>query len=376
MCRVLLALAVLPFASCSADVDPDWSAVTLPVPEGEPGRLAVRAGVHCGGAWWAVGGVLLDEPTETQDARPAVWRSTDGTTWEALPVTATTYWGRRAVLLDVACSGDEVVAVGARSGGAHAYPRVTTYFEKGGGLDDQRGLFNLYGGATATNVGPITGAAPGWLITGNRTSGPAVWHSTDGRDFTIEEGVPGLADEDGFGSLAQDATWDGERWVVVGGGNAVGTADRDPLTWVSPDARTWERREVPGTDGFDDLERVVTTDDGLVALGLRGRRFGAWLRDEDWEMAPAFGSLPDDARAAPFVATLVTGERGLWATTSDGASYGLWHSDDGEEWASVPLPGTAPETASEHVLAVAAHDDEVLLLADAGDGARAWWSGG
>lgn len=374
---VALPVAALLLASCSSDVDPEWSAVTLPLPDGEPGRIAVRDAVHCGGDWWAVGGVMLAEPSETQDARPAVWRSADGTTWDALPVAATTYWGRRAVLLDVACSGDEVVAVGARSGGAHAYPRVTTYFEKGGGLDDRRAPFNQYGGATATNVGPISGAEPGWLITGNRISGPAVWHSTDGRDFTIEEGVPGLADEEGFGSLAQAAAWDGGQWVVVGGGNETDTIDRDPLAWVSPDGRTWERHDVPGTDEYDDLERVVATDGGLVALGLRGRRFGAWLRDGDgWEMASAFGSLPDDGRASPFVATLVTGDRGLWATTSDGASYALWHSADGDDWSPVPLPGRAPRTAGERVLSVAAYDDEVLLLADDGDGGRAWWSGG
>jgi hypothetical protein len=162
---------------------------------------------------------------------------------------------------------------------------------------------------------------------------------------------------------------------VVGGGNATGTLDREPLEWTSPDARAWERHDVPGSDDFDDLERVVATDDGLVALGLRGDRFGAWLRDDDgWEMASEFGSIPGDARSSPFAATLVDGGRGLWATTSDGASYALWHSDDGDEWAPVSLPAAAPLTAGEHVLAVAAHDDEVLLLSDDGDHGRAWLS--
>jgi hypothetical protein len=371
-----VAVAGVPvLASCTSDVNPHWTAATLPVPDGAPGRLAVRDAVHCRDAWWAVGGVVLDQPTETQDARPAAWRSTDGTTWEALPVAATTYWGRRAVLASIACAGDAVVAVGARSGGAHGNPRVTTFFEKGGGLDDRRAPFNLYGGATATNVGPITGGDPGWLVTGNRITGPAVWHSADGRDFSIEEDVPGLADEDGFGSLAQAAAWDGRQWVVVGGGNEAGTLDRQPLAWTSPDGRAWERTEVPGTDGFDDLERVLATPDGLVALGLRGDGFGAWLRTEDgWEAASGFGSVPDDSRASPFVSSLAHGVRGLWATTSDGSAYGLWHSDDGDEWTEVGLPAPAPATAGEQVLAVAAHDDEVVLLADDGEGGRVWWS--
>lgn len=369
----VLVTGTLALASCSSSVDPDWSAAELPVPDGAPGRVAVRDAVHCGDVWWVVGGVVLDQPSETQDARPAAWRSTDGTTWEALPVTATTYWGRRAVLAGVACSGGAVVAIGARSGGAHGNPRVTTFFEKDGGLDDQSAPFNLYGGATATNVGPITGADPGWLVTGNRISGPAVWHSTDGRDFTIEEDVPGLADEEGFTSLAQAGAWDGEQWVVVGGGNAAGTLDREPVEWTSPDARAWERHEVPGSDGFDDLERVVATDQGLVGLGLRGDRFGAWLRDDGgWDAASDFGSIPEESRSSPFVASLVSGGSGLWATTSDGSAYALWHSDAGDEWSEVSLPATPPETAGEHVLAVAAHDDEVVLLADDGEGGRVW----
>ena len=356
-------------------VAPDWHEVVVPDPSGPPGRIAVRDAVRCGGVWTAVGGVVLAEPSDTRDARPAAWRSTDGVTWTALEVTATTYWGRRAILSTVACGSDRIVAVGARSGGAHGNPRVTTFFEKLGGLDDQRAPFNLYGGATATNVGPITGADPGWLITGNRISGPAVWHSTDGRDFTIEEDVPGLADEDGFTSLAQAATWDGSDWVVVGGGNATSTLDREPVVWSSPDATSWQRLEVPGTDGFDDLERVRAVGADLVALGLRGDGFGVWRREgDDWSLGQRFGVLPEDATRSPFVSSLVGGERGLWSTTSDGASYAMWHSPDGKEWTTVSLPAGAPETGGERILTVAAEGDTVLLLADDGTGGRLWWS--
>lgn len=377
MAGCLSALALLALA-CSADaepVSPLWHEVELPHPTGPPGRIALRDAVRCGGAWMAVGGVVLASPSETQDARPAAWRSADGVTWTPLDVTATTYWGRRAILSTVACANDQVVAVGARSGGAHGNPRVTTFFEKSGGLDDQRAPFNLYGGATATNVGPITGADPGWLITGNRISGPAVWHSMDGRDFTIEEDVPGLADEEGFSSLAQAATWDGESWVVVGGGNERSTVDREPVVWTSPDATDWERLEVPGSEDFDDLERVIRVGDDLVALGLSGDGFGVWSRSgDDWKLGERFGVLPEGATRSPFVSSLVGGERGLWATTSDGATYAAWHSPDGEEWSPVTTPATAPETGGERILTVAADAQTVLLLADDGTGGRLWWS--
>ena len=292
------ALASGLLVSCSDE--PEWTAAEVPLPDGPPGRIAVRDAVHCGEGWWAVGGVLLSPPTEDRDSRPAAWRSTDGTTWEAVPVGAQTYWGRRAVLSGVGCSDGRVVAVGARSGGAHGNPRVTSFFQDGDGLDDRLAPFNLFNGDTATNVGPVTGAAPGWLITGNRVSGPAVWHSTDGRDFTIEEDVPGLADEADFHSLAQDAAWDGEEWVVVGGGNATGTLDREPLAWTSPDARSWERHDVEGSEEFDDLQRVAVVDSTLVALGLRGGRFGSWLREDgEWEMASVFGCPAGECPGQP-----------------------------------------------------------------------------
>lgn len=371
---LVTALLVLP-ASCSSDVDPVWNPAVLPDPDGLPGRITVRDAVSCGGAWTAVGGVVLAEPTETRDSRPAAWRSTDGVDWTALDVTASTYWGERAVLTTIACSHDQVVAVGARSGGAHGNPRVTTFFEQDGGLHDQEAAFNLYGGATATNVGPVAAADPGWLITGNRVSGPAVWHSQDGREFTIEEDVPGLADPEGFVSLAQGAVWDGEAWVVVGGGNERSSLDREPVAWESADARTWERLDVPGSDGFDDLERVIAVDGDLVALGLSGDTFGAWRREEgDWTQGEPFGDLPDDARRSPFVSSLVTNSRGLWATTSDGTAYAVWHSPDGDGWTPVPTPERAPETGGEHVLTVAASGDRVLLISDDGTGGRLWWS--
>lgn len=367
-------LLVLPVA-CSSDVEPLWQSAALPVPDGPSGRIAVRDAVSCGGEWTMVGGIVLNEPTETQDSRPAAWRSSDGVAWTALDVTATTYWGRRAILSTVACAHDQLVAVGARSGGAHGNPRVTTFFEKGGTLDDRRAPFNLYGGATATNVGPIAAAEPGWLIAGNRITGPAVWHSTDGRDFTIEEDVPGLADDEGFASLAQGAAWDGDSWVVVGGGNERGSLDREPVTWVSDNAESWERVEVPGSEDFDDLERVIGVEAGVLALGLSGDGFGVWRRDgDDWRRGDVFGALPEESRRSPFVSSLVSGDRGLWATTSDGTSYALWHSSDGDEWTSVPTAEQAPETGGEHILTVAAKGDTVLLLADDGTGGRLWWS--
>jgi hypothetical protein len=44
--------------------------------------------------------------------------------------------------------------------------------------------------------------------------------------------------------------------------------------------------------------------------------------------------------------------------------------------AGVPLPGAAPETGADHLLTVAAHEEQVLLLADDGTQAEFWVSSG
>ena len=67
-----------------------------------------------------------------------------------------------------------------------------------------------------------------------------------------------------------------------------------------------------------------------------------------------------------------TARAGCGRRPATGAAYALWHSEDGDEWGPVGLPATPPVTAGEHVLAVAASDEVVVLLADDGEGGRLW----
>jgi len=99
-------------------------------------------------------------------------------------VRARTYWGRRAIINSVACSRGRLAAVGARSGGAHGNPRVTTFrIDARGRLADVSAVFTQYGEVSATNVGPIAGGPSGWLIAGNRLAGPGVWFTEDPRGW-------------------------------------------------------------------------------------------------------------------------------------------------------------------------------------------------
>lgn len=379
---VAAALGLVALGGCSASPAPDpepvlasvqWAEHQLPAPPGSAGRTVVRDAVACGGGWWVVGAVFLDHPTETRDTRPAAWFSADRETWRAVPVTMTTYWGRRAILGSVACSRGRVVAVGARAGGAHGNPRVTTFRPEGEGLVDVRTTFVQYGGVSATNVGPVSGGDAGWMIAGNRTSGPGIWVTDDPRGFTRVEGEPGLTDDGDLESLAQAAGWTGSEWVLVGAGSRIGhRLDQDPLAWTSPDGLAWTAQDVPAREGFEDLHRVVALDDRtVVAVGRSGDTFAAWLREDGtWSDAVAFGAISDDWRGTPYVASLARTPLGLLATLSTGDHYELWRSEDGRAWTRVEVP-LEPPTAGDHTL-VAAEGDELLLLGDAGDGGHVW----
>lgn len=244
--------------------------------------------------------------------------------------------GRRAILASIACAQDRIAVVGARSGGAHGNPRVTTWrlqpargSSQPGELVDVVAASSQYGGDKATNVGPVTGGAGGFLIVGNRTSGPAVWLSADAREFTRVEAAAGLADDARHRALAQAAVASGTGWTVVGGGSTPGDVDRQPQAWRSSDGRSWSREAVPGSDAYEDLHRVVDRDGALLALGLRGDRFGAWWRGDRWHEGASFGDVDPAGGGSPFVASLTLTGRRIWTTVSDARRYGLWHSTDG-----------------------------------------------
>lgn len=358
--------------------DHAWVARAVPQHPGLPGRRVYRDATRCEDAWWLVGAVYLDEPSQTRDTRPAAWSSTDGVRWVPVTIRTTTYWGRRAILNSVACSRGRVVTVGARSGGAHGNPRVTTFKQNSDrSLVDVPAVFTQYGGVTATGVGPITGGPEGWLIAGNRLSGPGVWVTDDPSRFTKIEGEPALTGPAGFEAIAQSGAWDGEGWTLIGGGAQRGSmADRDPAVWTSSDGLRWAPEDVPSSDRPEDMHRAVLRADGrLQAVGLSGDAFASWTRtDEGWQPAVEFGRVATTWRGTPYVASTAITKDELLATVSTGDSYQLWSTPLGEsDWHRLSAP-MHPTTASDHTLIAATNGDQVLLVCDDGTRSGVWTS--
>ncbi|GAA1866537.1 hypothetical protein [Myceligenerans crystallogenes] len=386
-------LALLLTTGCVPDEpqvpEPAWQEIGLPAPPGPPGRIALRDAAFCDGRWYLAGGVFTTDDGDGADdalgapvgAYPAAWTGTDGRKFESVEIRADTYWGGLATLTSIACAagrgrGAGVVAVGARSGGAHGNPRVTTFHGPAGGpLEDVRAATTLFGGSEALAVNGVT-AGPEWLVTGARTTGGAVWTSEGGARFTPHDDDPALASGGGLDTMPADAAYDAAAgtWHVVGSAHRDGRVAPVPVAWSSADAGAWTREDVPPPEGYGSLERVVVTARGPLAIGVAGDRFGVWRREAGrWRAVTRFGDA--SARDAPgiaYVSGLAVVPGRVLATVSDGARFALWSApDDDGPWRPVVVPET-PGTGADHLLTVAARGSEVLLLSDDESGARAW----
>lgn len=376
----VLVVATLTVAGCSSSAHSaasrpfrlPWHELTLPLPPGPTGRIAVRDATTCGGTSYVVGAVLGPGGA----SRPAAWRRANGHSWEVMPLAPTSYYARRAILYAVACRGMQVAALGERAGGAHGNPRVTSWYQRADGtLVDLHAAFELYGGPEAVSVRRIQAGPQGWLITGNRLSGGTVWVSGDASGFRIVDHDPALSSSRDESTSALDLVPDATGWTVVGRVQAPSRGAASAAAWTSPDGGHWTHQAVPAaTSGFSDLERVVPDGDRLLAVGLRDRRFGTWSRTAGaWTAGDAFGSFAADLSEPPFVSGLVAHAGTLLTTVSDGACLRLW-ARSGHRWREVATPSSV-RSSGDTQLTIAAAGNDLLLLSDDGTSGRVWTTG-
>ncbi|MFG1606355.1 hypothetical protein [Actinoplanes sp. NPDC049265] len=336
-----------------------WRPATLSAPD----AIMLRESATCGGAFFVVG-ALRDK---TGGTRPAGWTSRDGAMWSPMTFAPVTYYGERNVMYSVACANGRIVALGAKSGGAHGNPRTSSWQQGTDGvLHEVKAPFELFGGPQAMTVSRLAAGPSGFLITGNRMSGTAAWVSPDGAGFDIVERAPGLASDQVGETFGFDAAAAPPGWVMVGGVIPKGRIDRDPLGWRSDDGRTWTRvPSVGATKDYDELQRVTVLDGVPVAVGVRGKTFGAWRLDGDaWRPAGAFGTVRPGGGTS--VRSLVASHGRLLAVTVTPEGYAGWVSSDrGGTWRPASLPGV-PAGADHAVALTAAGDGGLLLVTDDG----------
>ncbi|WP_405098864.1 hypothetical protein [Micromonospora sp. NBC_01412] len=353
---------------------PDWRAVALPTPPGAAGRLLLRDAAACGGRWFVVGAVA-DAAGVT---RPAAWSSPDAAAWTPLRLSARSGYGAENVLKAVGCRDGRLAAVGAKSGGVHGNPRVSTWRQLAdGSVVEVPAEFEVFGGPDAVNVGRIAGGPEGWVIAGNRGTGAAAWSSVDAGEFRLVSGVPPLASDAAGRTWAADVAAGASGWVLVGSSRAPGRPGGEPAVWTSPDGLGWRREALSGVDAPGDLQRVVRAGERLVAVGRRGDGVGAWIEGPGGAAGAARagwrpgGVLERAGGASAQVAGLAAVDGGMVAVVLSGAGGAAWFSTDGGGWSPVAVPAPLPVGADRSV-AVAGAGDRMLLLVDGVRGAGVW----
>jgi hypothetical protein len=180
-----------------------------------------------------------------------------------------------------------------------------------------------------------------------------------------------------------------KEWIVVGSGRRSGRAGSDPAVFTSADGLVWQRAAVaaepaatasaPGgaasTDRYEVMQRIIGYGQSLVAAGVDGDRFGAWVSGPDgWRLAGRFGSL--GGGSIEEIRGLAAAGGALWAAGTDGGAFGLWNSPDGgSTWRPVQTPLGLAAGGADRTMTVAAAGSDLLLLADDGRAGRAWLAG-
>ncbi|HKE64102.1 MAG TPA: hypothetical protein VKB59_05540 [Micromonosporaceae bacterium] len=384
----LVVMTTLSLGACTAErtavapseVRISWRAVGLP---SDPrGRDVVRATAACGDHWYAAGAILAPDGGTS----PALWVSTDFTSFTSVPVQAVSVYGPSNVLYGLACRGADVAAVGAKNGGAHGNPRTSTWLRRDDGpLREVPAGFELFGGPNAGFVGQLSAGPGGYLIVGARIDahggpGAAVWQSADGSTFTLVDSDPALESDARGATEVHGGVVTSHGYVSVGGITPVGSrfAARDPVAWRSSDARTWQRVPLPHSAADDVMLQVVPVGDSLLAVGSDGGRFRVWTADASgarWQTGPTFGGAGDSA-TVPTVSSLAVIGSTVYAVVANSATYEMWRGGTTGPWERVTLPiavPSAPVTSGPRVVSATASGGAMMLATDDGRHAAVWF---
>ena len=222
----------------------------------------------------------------------------------------------------------------------------------------------------------IAGGTYGFLIAGDRIgptglAGAAAWLSGSGTAFELSNTDPALASDADTTTSAADAAAVAGGWILAGSRwsrTAPGSA-RDPAAWLF-DGRRWAREDLPGEPGEDEAlgRAALWTGGRVLAVGVRGTGFGAWVRDSGggWRAVGRFGRF--SGTAVPVVTGLAVDGGTAYVAGCDGSTFHMWRSDT---WHEVDLPVGLGAGAGRRLL-VAADGDRLLLGAEDGTAARIW----
>ena len=316
-----------------ADANGSWDQID---PD-DLGSGSINAVAEFSGGFVGVGEVFdVEEGTEEDGSdatsgpsSPALWRSTDGSTWEELPAddfgeadddtdsrrlySVTTVGDRLvAFLASIPEEGDIEVSVFVSDDGESWTETDTTTFDGisyGAGFEEYEGQLIV-----VASTDPEEGGDAG-------RDSVELFTTTDGESWEQVD-VAGI--DDG-GLVFGTAVFDGRLYAAGptdGGGGAVWVTDGLGERW----------REVHQVDGPDEIAGLLALPGGLVALGSTGEgedmEPAVWRSDDGtvWDEAPLDGAEPGFwlAGAVEQDATTLIAIGGVEVEREDGVSRNIW----------------------------------------------------
>lgn len=326
-------------------------------------------------------------------ARPAVWRSQDGTAWERTAADDLAPDGHPSLSSSVATASG-VVLVGSIRRGAEIdamawFSPDGTAWETAPGPD--------FGGEGAQELNDVVATGTGLLAVGSRYDGqravPATWRSPDGRSWVPGSGDFELRDlgTDTFGTAVHEVVTTATGLMATGGGPV---AER---VWTSPDGERWSDlalpAEVESARGFN-LELLASGAGDVVAASTAGGIPALFLlHDGAWSQVtaapsglPAPGASVCCVELAALGDTLVAsvgtfrstpavgGERHDVQVFTSGDGGTSWAPGDNRPLSHVVLAGMVARPGG-GVVAVGGRPYEPAYAEDGPVEFRAWTSG-
>ncbi len=382
--RVAVAAAALGLAACtSSGSSSAWTAL----PPGTLGPGLARLVHAAGGGQQLIG---VGSITGDGDPVPAIWRTSDGTSWQRLDAMARSITGVRSELTAVAVASDgRAAAVGQTPGGTHGNLRIGTWSLDGTTLTEHPGDVELYGGPRQGSVNAIAAGPAGFVVVGTRTdrnerTGAAAWTSPDALDtFTIHDADAALESAPKEIVRAIAVAGNGQGYLAAGDRFVSGTGriDSDAIFWTSADGATWSRLDLGalGAGRGSEVAQLATAWKGgwAVAGGdsaAGGTTVVVWTSADgvSWQRATV-GPLGSDPDATSEVTSLaVVGDR-LVVGARLGSRLGVAESRDGQAWSAVSVPKGLPGGPHSTVLAVPA-GGRLALAATGEDTSTQIWS--
>jgi hypothetical protein len=226
---------------------------------GRPGIETLAAVTHGPAGWLAVGGVISGAAQH-----PVVVISPEGATWQAAD--GAPVFGVGGVYAYGATAGQaDYVIVGEQVSGNRVI--AATWWSAGLGGWTRGGNGDLDGRLRPSAMFAVATVPDGFIAVGSHGSGPAVWTSPDGRQWTVTD-VPSPAGASG--AVLRQVAAHGAR--VVATGDAVTAKGTMPFAEVSADGgASWREVSLPAPGRQAAVTAITASATGFTAAGESGQ---------------------------------------------------------------------------------------------------------